>query len=510
MAEREWREASDMRPPTLALAIVLATAAALRVWGLRHGLPDAVAGNEAEMMAGVVHMMKTGDYRPPVFDLPTLYPYVQLAAACVRFLAGSVQGLWHSLEQVEPSDFYFWGRTLTALAGAATVFVVFQIGARWGARHALLAAGLMAVMPAHVRESHFVLPDVPLTFFVALAFLLALKANEAGTLKAFAWAGVAAGLATATMYHGAATLLLPVVAAFGLSRSVGSPSRRILATLGGFAAAFIAATPYALLDLPGFLDGFARMAAPGAGLVTAGGSAWAAYLSLLLQSLAWPGLLLFFGGLVLGLVRIWKGPGQMRSALLVTFPIAYFALIASRRQAAAPDLLPILPFACLMAAIAVVSGVSLLRRWDIPRVGRTALIAGLTVAALLPPAIRSVAIDRELRKTPTQAIAYDWITQHVSPGSRLVVESAALHLPPGRYRTDYVETLIDRGYEDYATGGVHYMVTSDAWSQVLAQPEGRSQEYTAYRKLLDGAEEMMRVERSSTNPGPEFRVFRIR
>ena len=32
---------------------------------------------------------------------------------------------------------------------------------RWGARHAALAAGLMAVMPLHVRESHYVLTDVP-------------------------------------------------------------------------------------------------------------------------------------------------------------------------------------------------------------------------------------------------------------------------------------------------------------------------------------------------------------
>ena len=36
----------------------------------------------------------------------------------------------------------------------------------------------MAVMPLHVRESHYVLTDVPVTFFVTLTFLLSLRAHE--------------------------------------------------------------------------------------------------------------------------------------------------------------------------------------------------------------------------------------------------------------------------------------------------------------------------------------------
>ena len=88
-------------------------------------------------------------------------------------------GLWRSLEQAGPSEFYLWGRAVTALFGTATVFLVFRIGMRWGARHALLAAGLMAVLPSHVRESHYVLTDVPMTFFTSLTFLLTLRAPRA-------------------------------------------------------------------------------------------------------------------------------------------------------------------------------------------------------------------------------------------------------------------------------------------------------------------------------------------
>ena len=77
---------------------------------------------------------------------------------------GAVRGEWSSLAGVTTTDFYLWGRAVTAILGTASVFVLYMAGLRWGARTALLAAGLLAVMPLHVRESHFILTDVPVTF----------------------------------------------------------------------------------------------------------------------------------------------------------------------------------------------------------------------------------------------------------------------------------------------------------------------------------------------------------
>src|SRR5687768_15045418 len=125
-------------------------------------------------MDRATNMMRSGDFHPHFFDYPGLYIYAQLIVSVVRFLVGAVTGSWSSLEAAPTSEFYAWGRALTATLGVATVLIVFQIGMRWGARHALLAAGLMAVYPQHVRESHYVLTDVPLTFFGALTLLLSL------------------------------------------------------------------------------------------------------------------------------------------------------------------------------------------------------------------------------------------------------------------------------------------------------------------------------------------------
>jgi len=178
VTEREWREASDMRRPLLLLGVILGVAAILRFWSLGSGIPHSIGVDEPELMNRAVRMMRTGDFNPHFFDYPGFYIHVQLLVAVARFIAGATAGQWASLDQVGPSDFYLWGRAVTALLGTATVYLLYLAGMRWGTRYAALAAGLLAVMPLHVRESHFVLTDVPMTFFVTLSFVLALRASE--------------------------------------------------------------------------------------------------------------------------------------------------------------------------------------------------------------------------------------------------------------------------------------------------------------------------------------------
>ncbi len=391
-----------MRPARLYLAAVLITAALLRFWGIGHGIPFALDAGEPEIIERAVRMMRTGDLHPHLFAWPTLYLYVQFLVASVGFLVRAALGGSSSLGTVPAAEFYAWGRVVTAVLGLLTVYVVYQIGLRWGARHALLAAALLAVVPYHVRASHYVVTDVPLTFLMTLAFLLTLRALERGTARSFAAAGAVAGLAAATEYYGAVSLLLPLAAAF-TSRSGDLSRRRAALTAAGTAVtAFLVAAPFTVLDLPGFLDGFASVIAPG-DPARSWWAGWPPTLAYLRGGLGWPGLLLAVAGFGLGVVRGFKGPGQARFSLAVLLLAAYLSVIAFRDAISARDLLPIFPIACVLAAVAVVSGVSLLRRFNIPRWARTTLIVALTVAALLPPAVASIQWVRTVTRGPVQA-----------------------------------------------------------------------------------------------------------
>ena len=414
-----------MRQSMITLVIILALAALLRFVGIGSGIPFNIGVDEPEIMDRAVRMMKTGDFNPHFFDYPGLYFYAQLGVACLRFLVGATTGQWTSLDQVHSADFYLWGRALTALLGTLTVVLVYLAGMRWGTRSAALAAGLMAVMPLHVRESHYVLTDVPATFFVALTLLLTLRAHERERAVDFAWAGAAAGLAAATKYPGALSLLLPMVAVW---MTLGTkPSRLVgsLAAVGGFGAAFLAAAPYTLLDLPAFLNGYAHLA--GYYSTTAPSEpAGVTYFKHLSRSMAWPAFLLVLTGLGLGAVRAIRGPGRVRWTITVVFPIVYFYFLSGQTLVYGRYLLPLLPFVCLLAAVGCVSGVSLLRRFDIPRAVRTVVIAAITIAAVLPPAWQSLNFMRNLTRTSTVEQAHAWMLGNIPKGASIVIETQAL------------------------------------------------------------------------------------
>jgi hypothetical protein len=383
--DREWREASDLRASLLSIGIVVACAAALRCWGLRQG---PIGPDENDIVSPVVQLLHTGAYRPAALVEPTLPVYLHAAVAVAHFLWGATIGAWPSIAAFGPDQVIAWGRAASALLGTAVVLLVYQIGLRWGARHALLGAGLIAVTPLHVAASREIGAGALLSFFTALTLLVSLKGCERVTRRAYATAGAAAGLAAASHYAGAIALVMPLAAAW-MSHSDESSrlSRGSLAVVCA-AAAFIVATPLSVRDLPAFLNGFAVAAAPPATSVA--GVETIDLFGAILSALQWPGVILAFAGLCLAVVRAVTGPGHTRWTVLACFPLVYFALVAWHGATSETVVLPMLPAVALLAAIAVISGVSQLRRFDIPRAARTALIAALTVAALLPPAVFSI------------------------------------------------------------------------------------------------------------------------
>jgi 4-amino-4-deoxy-L-arabinose transferase-like glycosyltransferase len=509
VTEREWREASDLRPSRVGVVIVLLTAAILRFWALGHGIPFAVGVDEPEIMERAVNAMRSGDFNPRFHDYPGLYIHLQTAVAVARFLAGATSGSWSSLDQAPAWAFYLWGRAFTAILGTATVWIVFQIGLRWGARHALLAAGLLAVLPTHVRESHYVLTDVPLTFFVALALLMSLRAHERGTLGAFAIAGAAAGLAAATKYNGALAISIPLIACWMSDQARPSRLACAGAVVGAAASACLAGAPYILLDLPGFLNGFARLANEYRTESQGTEPAWALYLKHLRLTFGLPGLLLTGGGLVLAIVRLIKGPGRVRWALVTLFPFLFLAFLSRQTIVYGRYLLPVLPALCVLAACAVISGVSLLRRYEIPRTPRRLLIVGLTVAAVLPPGLVSIAFDRTIARKGTAALAYEWIEQNVPAKSRIVVETRGLLLPPA-YAAQNVVQLRRRPFDSYIQDGTEYLVaSSQAYGPFLQAPHLYPGEYEDYMRLFGLAREVARFTPSPEHPGPELRILKI-
>jgi len=509
VTEREWREASDIKPSTLALLLVVAIGFTLRLWNISNGVPFAVGIDEPAIMSTVVRILKSGDYNPHFFEYPTGVVYFQLGVAVVQFLSGAMRHAWHAVEQVGMADFYLWGRVATATLGAATILLLHQVGMRWGARHALFAAGLFAVMPLHVREAHFALTDTPLVFCITLTLLLSLRALEKPATLGFVLAGAAAGLAAGVKYNGLCAAVMPL----GVALMAGSTRKRatthVVLVIVSCVVAFFVTTPYAILDLPSFLNGFGTQTRAFVPRQPGGESTALIYAKHLIANLGWPAFLLALSGLGLSAVRMFRGPVCPRWVLLVVFPVVFFNLITGWSFLFARYALPIVPFMCLWAAIATISGVSLLRRFDIPRVVRTTLIVALAVAALLPPSVTSVRWVRAFGTKTTQALAYEWITHNVWYQSKMVSEARGLALPPERYKFTTVTSLAGRDPAALLADGTEWIVlSSDAWGGT-AESAGAPQMPAAYAGLAAAGTEVRVIEPTPSNPGPVIRIRKL-
>ena len=501
------------RRARLGLVLALLAAGLLRFWALPHGVPFSVQVDEPEVMVRAVRMMKTGDFNPHFYDYPTLYMYLQAAVATARFLVGAMQGEWASLAQAPHEAFYVWGRAVTAMMGTATVWLLYLVGMRWERHTALLAAVMFAVMPLHVRESHYVLTDVPVTFFVTLAVLLSFCAHERASTAWFAIAGMAVGLAAATKYNGAVAIIVPLVCA-AMTPTV-RPGRAVaaLAVIGGMLFAFLVAAPYTVIELPVFLNQFARLSGEYRTVNPDGEPVWLIYLKHLRIALGWGGSVIVAAGLAVGVIRAALGPSRLYWAVAVLFPVIYFRFISNQNIVYGRYLLPLLPMLSLLGATAVVTAMKGLRHTGLNRRGRAVVIVGLTILAIASPAYTSISFDVNAARTWTTEQAYNWVLANVPKGSRVTMESRQVLLPD-TYRTTYLAQLRVRTFDSFVADGVDYLVASSQCygpylNAAAGGPQKYPQEYAEYMRIFSQAEEVARFTPSAAHPGPELRILKI-
>ncbi|HKW01147.1 MAG TPA: glycosyltransferase family 39 protein [Vicinamibacterales bacterium] len=511
-----------LRYPGLLIAAIIALAAVLRFWTIGSGLPYVVGADEPDIMVRVLHMLRSGDFNPHGFyDYPTLTFYMQVAVASARFLAGAMAGDWTNLDHVWPGDFYLCARGLTALLSVVTVYVVYRAGTRWGTLTAIVAALAMAVQPQLVREAHYALTDTPLTFFVAMTMLLSLCACETGRLRWFILAGAGAGLAAATKYNGGLAIIMPLAAILHVG-ALGGRSLALFGVLAGAAGAFVAGAPYSLLDLPGFLNGFAALMQhynqERHGLEPSG-SVYAKHVADWFsvsdpsgrhyRFTAWPAAALITIGAFNVATRAASGARLAQSLVLLLFPVTYFWFISNHSLVFARYAMPLLPAVC----VAFGRGVELL--WDaVPvwllgtwtrRIARIALFL-----TLIPSALQAYWFDYDRRQVSTTELAAQWLVENVKPGEFVVIESMAMTLPPAVHAENTLR-LISEPLEAYRNKGVTYLVSSSTETdKYFGNPAQYPGQLAAYKVLLQSTRLATRFAPiKDERPGPTWQVLRI-
>jgi hypothetical protein len=270
----------------------------------------------------------------------------------------------------------------------------------------------------------------------------------------------------------------------------------------GSLAAFLIFAPYTVLDLPAFLNGFATLAKSYAGVPPA--PPWITYLKHLRLNLTTAGLAIAMAGVAASMVLAFRGPTVSRAAWAASggLSLLWFVMLSRQNLVFGRYLLPMLPALSVAAAgvIALVLSHAWIRRQQ-PLV-RAAMVIALVAAAAAVPAARSIELVRVMSKTSTNALAYDWILEHIPPGAKIRIERRHILLPD-RYDWETLPNLLTRDFESYAGDGIEYLVAVD-FTDSPDHPDGR-----AYRDLFSRLELLQEFHPGKSHPGPAIRVYRL-
>jgi hypothetical protein len=523
------------------MAAILAGAAVLRLKGLSWGLPYGYQDPDEHVVLLRAFRVAGGHLNPQFFYYPSLIFYLIGGATWVASWfhgAHGVSFLSPASFVTDPTPYYLIGRTVVVACGVTSVYLIYRLGKEAFSRPVgLLAALFLAVEPLHVRYSHVAVTDVPATMFGLLALLLFLRAARLGSARSLLYGALAAGLATGTKYNLGMLFVPGAIAcwyvyrdglgAHGLRRLWAPAARSLRRVAVPMFLAFLASTPFALLDPRHFLGDFVRqnhiVANGWLGFENIHNGYWYNLSVNLLGSL---GIVL----LVLGLVGVALALARRTRAdyILVPYVLVYYLYVSSWHELMDRYLLPIVPLLIVFAVRACVAlaCVPVVRRRGVVVVAAALLLLG----AIVLPARASINYSRSLSGTDVRTVAKAWIEHHVPVSAVIAMEPDGPPLVARLDRPFYSEAkLTTRSYQIYPlplplpgvadatlnvrtliASGVDYVVlSSDVDGRVLAAPATYPRQVAFYKALVRRGRVVASFAPRRGERGPVITVYRL-
>jgi hypothetical protein len=443
------------------LAVVLALGLALRLWGVRQGLPYAYNIDEHDhFVPHAVEMFARGTLNPHYFANPPAFSYLLHYLFALSYGGGA--GVVRAFE-LHPAGLYTLARIAAAILGTSALWLLYATGARlFGRAVGLLAATIEAVAFLPVFYAHLALNDVPTLAPLTLSLLGTAGVLRKGRARDYLLAGAGLGLACASKYT-AGIAIAPLVAAIAmryLARdsspaeplvgsagpvsdrcSAGAPpvARGLALAAAAALVAFLIANPYAVLDYRSFhgeLVHQSTLSSEAQGKLGAphhGGLLY--YLWSLTWGLGWVPALAALGGAL----TVWRSDRRL-GWLLLPAPLLFLAFMGLQGRYFGRWLLPIFPILCLLAAFFALRSASALAEILVRHAPRVfarrasrsptlrlhgALIAIFVLALCAQGLIYSVHSGLVLARADTRNLTRAWMVAHVPVGAKIVVEPIA-------------------------------------------------------------------------------------
>jgi 4-amino-4-deoxy-L-arabinose transferase-like glycosyltransferase len=471
------------------LVLVIALSFILRAWGSNFGLPaySRYHPDEHALVERAAAILWTGDWNLHRFNYPPLYAYIQAVAYAVYYLYGVTQALWRYVPTFVVPNYYQIGRLLTATFGSLSVVVVYLIGRQIRSRRlGLLASALLGANFLHIVHSHYATFDISLGFWVSLTLLFSLLVADRESAKWYLMAGLCAGFAGSTKYNGAVVIVIPLLAHVLVTPwgEWGWLNGRLTLVLGAFLLGLFAGNPFALSNLPQFLNDLSTVLHhygtehPG----FEGESNWRWYATVFLTSADALWITSGIAGLCLLFWRDWK-----KGLLIVTFPVLYYAMVSGFTVRFERNMVPLLPFLAIGGAWLIDSLAQwMTKRFRFQAVHYHVLAALGTIFVLAVPLAASIAFDNALSQIDHRELAGQWVETNITEGSKIAIEHYAIPFDYDQYEVEDVLRISDHDLDWYQAKNFDILIISDGvWEILRRHPEDYAEKLAVVDELLD-------------------------
>lgn len=489
----------------------------LRVWGIKYGLPYLYHPDEP-LLQNALTMVKTNDLNPHFFGYGSLFFYINAAVYWLYYQMGRMVGLFSSVTDIPdlqiigmgvgralmPTE-VIAGRLVSVFLGTLCIPAAYWLGTRLSGRRAgLLSAVFVTVSAPLVIHSQFITPNILATLLVSLTLAALVWSNPQRPYLSSILIGLAFGCAVASKYN-AALLIIPLGVTYFLQygwRMIKRPDLYFIPVVAGLA--FLAVTPYALLDFTKFwsdtlyhLEYYRVVSHPGMEGNTVG-----FYLTYLLKQ---EGLMVFLSIVpVVGYIRTRNRTGL----ILASFAIPYTLYISTLNVRNDRTILIALPILLIMAADVLGSAWQRILKSDSRRFRQWALASLAAFIILSTAYLMYKTTEANIKNTTPDAREYarQWIETNIPDGTRIAIESYSPFIDPAHYSVAYFPQLTLNSPDWYSQQDYDLLVfSSGQFARFYANPERYSEQVSMYDALWERFPEIAHFDQN----GITIRVYQV-
>jgi len=403
----------------LILLLIIFLGLTIRIWGINFGLPHIESRPDETTIVKIALKFGLGDLNPHFFRYPTLYMYVVFMCYILYYFGGLIFGRYKVLDDfitesiIAPKNFYLIDRFITIFFGTLTIYVVYRIAEKlFDKETAIISSLFLSFAYLHVRESHFGVTDVFMTFLVILTIFYILKSYKDSTITNYIRAGLFGGLAMSTKYN-ALLVIVPmfIVHHFNtVSKRSKFLDKKVIFFVIIFIIGFLIGTPFAILDFKQFTSDFLyemKHLSKGHDIIL--GIGWWYHLRFsLFYGLGWT---LFFASLA-GISTFMIKRDIKKTFILLSFPLIYYILIGRGYTVFVRYAIPLIPFLCITAAVFVNYITN-----KIFSKHKNYLAWSLGILIVIPSLINIIQFNTLLTKKDNRVIVAEWIKENIHQGS---------------------------------------------------------------------------------------------